>query len=552
MNRIKSRQKHSQNINLLVLAIATLGATGALAQTAITPGAVMDSVRPELRGLPKPQLGKPETLPAEAPAPQLDPNAPRFTVTAFRIVGNKTIDSTALQALVADQVGKANNLFDLQKVTAAITEYYRKLGFPVARAVIPAQKVEAGVVQIEIIEGRFDRIQFKGNQRYFDAFLQPWTQPLIGQTVQIAPLEERMLTLGDLPGLSVRAVLQPGTDYGTTSVLTDVQEVAIDGQVSVNNHGRAEVGERRVDASVNFNNILHLGDQLRLLGTQSENELLKMGGFIYSLPVGIWGDRIAFSYTHVDYSIGGALADRGVNIVGRSELGSVSYTHPFLRSLKENRFGTLSVRSFHGTQGGGVSSNNDVLVPEAGLAWNKIYDNFDVAAGGLRMSSNGRRSSGGTNSKAHELKVDGEFSRLFRITNTWDARLAASGQWAPDALADSEKFSAGGPTSVRGYAPADVRGDSGGVFNAEARYHFQAGSMPAQLSLFADSGYVTSHYPATGTPAYQVISSYGVGLTFQPAKALTAELIAAAPASTLSPSDKHKTARLWFNLTAAF
>src|SRR5690606_14670082 len=106
-----------------------------------------------------------------------------------------------LEELVRPFVGGSYNLAGLSKVTDAITDYYRKQGFAVARAVVPAQKIENGVVTLEVIEGRVGKIGARGNERYSEQFLQRWGSPLLGRVVRVDELEERLLIIDDLPGL---------------------------------------------------------------------------------------------------------------------------------------------------------------------------------------------------------------------------------------------------------------------------------------------------------------------------------------------------------------
>jgi hemolysin activation/secretion protein len=491
-------------------------------------------------------------LPAAPDAQSLDPNAPRMQVSGFRIVGNQTVDTATLQALVDDQAGKAYNLFELNKLARRITDHYQGQGYPVARAVIPAQKISSGVVTIEVIEGKIDKFVFRGNDSYDAEFLARWGQPLVGEQVRIAPLEQRMLKINDLPGLEARAVLTPGAEYGTTTVDVSVEEDPVEGQVSINNYGREEVGEHRLDASVNLNNPFGIGDQLGFRGSYSQGGLIKMAGLNYSLPLNVDGTRLAINYTAVDYSIGGSLAALDIN--GETTLGGITVIHPFLRSPKENLFGTFNVRSFSGKQlmSDSPISKNSVVVMEAGMAWNRIDDRSNVTAAGLRVSSNFRDSREGERTDAQKFKIDGEISRLQRLGKTWDLKLAASAQWSPDTLADAEKFSLGGPTSVRGYPAADVRGDRGAFASIEVRYRTELGSVPSYLSLFTDGGYTARVHPGPGVSRSNTIGSAGFGVTLFPTKTLIAELAAAVPTGDLDPNDSRKNGRIWFNLTRTF
>lgn len=544
--------KPGLSTQLLVLTLGSFSAGGAAAQAVPTPGAVFETVRPTAPAIPAPKQEKSLTLPAPSDKLALDPNAPGSPVSGFRIVGNHAIDSTLLQGLVAAEAGKTLNLFQLYKVARIISDHYHSKGFPVARAVIPAQKIEGGVVTIEVIEGKVDKVVFRGNDSYSDEFLARWSEPLVGQQVQVTPLEERMLKIGDLPGLDARAVLTPGDEYGTTTVDVGVEENRVDGQVSVNNYGRREVGTHRIDASVNVNNPFGIGDQLGFRGSYSQGGLVKMAGINYSLPLNIEGTRLALNYTAVDYGIGGDLAALDIN--GKTTLGGISVMHPFLRSQNENLFGTFSVRSFSGEQltSDIPISKNSIRVMEAGLAWNRIDDRANITTAGLRVSSNFRDSRGGARTDAQKFKIDGEASHLQRLTKTWDLKLSASAQWSPDTLADAEQFSLGGPTSVRGYPAADVRGDRGAFASMEVRYRTALASMPSFVSVFADGGYTSRVNPGPGTPHSNSLGSAGVGLTVFPTKTMIAEVAAAIPTGKLDPSDPRKNGRIWFNLTKTF
>lgn len=549
---VRARDPQTSPSRLVVALLLASIAGGAAAQTTLTPGAVLETVRPPAPPPPAAQEG-PALLPAATEAmPSLDPDAPRFPVTAFRITGNAAIATETLDALLAPHAGKQYNLFELNKLLQELTAHYRSAGYPVARAVLPAQKVEGGVVLIEIIEGKVDRVRFTGNARYRDAFLAGWSEPLVGETVRLAVLEQRLLLIDDLPGLETRAVLSRGQQYGTTSVEVQVEERPVEGSITVNNHGRREVGEHRVDAAVNLNNPLRMGDQLGVRASVSEDELLKLYGVSYSLPLGTAGTRLAASYTKVEYRLTGDELDR-LELTGESELGSLVVSHPVLRSRSENLFATVGARTFHGKQlaFGQPLIDNDVTLAELGLAWNRLGDkNLSIA--GLRVSSNGRDSRDGTRDNAHRFKIDGEFTHLRQVAARWEAKLATAAVWSPDSLADAERFSLGGPSSVRGYPSASVLGDRGVFASVEARYRLAIADAPAHVSVFADAGRASRVHPADGTPRSVSLSSVGVGFSILPRKWLAAQIAAALPTGEVRDIDGHEHGRIWASLSATF
>jgi hemolysin activation/secretion protein len=312
------------------------------------------------------------------------------------------------------------------------------------------------------------------------------------------------------------------------------------------------VGEHRIDASVNLNNPLKIGDQLGIRSSISQRGLVKMLGLNYSLPVDVQGTRVASSYTAVNYGIGGELSSLGIE--GKSKLGSVSVVHPFLRSQQQNLFGTFGMRYFSGNQdvSGIAIADSSILVAEAGIAWNRVDKRFNVTAASLRLSDNFRSDVDGKRDTSSRFKLDGDVSHLRHLSKSWDLRLAGGAQWSSSALADSEKFSLGGPNSVRGYASADVRGDRGVFGSVEVRFRPGYISMPSYFSMFYDAGYTARRSPQAGSPKSNTIGSAGVGYTIYPTKWLAAEIAGAVPTTKLDPSDSRDSGRIWFNLTAAF
>src|SRR3989344_2795485 len=144
---------------VILLMLGSACAVDALAASIPTPGSVLNSVRPVESVIPPAQTES-IVVPPTVEGQTLDPNGARIHIAAFRIVGNDEIDSATLHGLIDAEAGKPHNLYELDKIARIITDYYRSKGYPVARAVIPAQKVEFGNVTIEVIEGRIDRSSF--------------------------------------------------------------------------------------------------------------------------------------------------------------------------------------------------------------------------------------------------------------------------------------------------------------------------------------------------------------------------------------------------------
>jgi hemolysin activation/secretion protein len=138
------------------------------------------------------------------------------------------------------------------------------------------------------------------------------------------------------------------------------------------------------------------------------------------------------------------------------------------------------------------------------------------------------------------------------MSESWGVKLDTAAMWSPDSLADSERFSLGGPSSVRGYPSASVLGDRGMFASVEGRYRTSIGDTPAYFSVFADGGYAARAHVAAGTADPVTLSSVGVGFSVMPTKWLIAQLIAAVPTGQIKDVDGHEKGRAWFSLTSTF
>jgi hemolysin activation/secretion protein len=100
----------------------------------------------------------------------LPPSAP-FLVKAIQLSGNAAFDTPTLHALIAEAEGKSLTLPQLGRVAARITDYYHSHGYPLGRAIIPAQTIKDGRVRIVIIEARYGQIALDNRSRVVDPLL---------------------------------------------------------------------------------------------------------------------------------------------------------------------------------------------------------------------------------------------------------------------------------------------------------------------------------------------------------------------------------------------
>lgn len=527
-----------------------LQAWAVAAEAPITPGSVQDILggeRPRQLSTP-PQV----LLPLPPPPSVHDPRARRFRVNAFAMSGNTVFRERQLKRLLERFVDLELNLNDLNKAADVISEFYHARGYTLARAVVPAQRVADGVVHIQIVEGRIGKLRFSGNRRISEAFLAARTQQLQpGMLVTTQSLERDLLLLNDIPGLSAKVVLEPGAEFGTTDAEVKLSERLFSGNVTMNNHGRRETGANKLEATLNLNSPFGWGDQLSLSGSATQQSLVRYWKAGYSLPLNSLGTRVTVSSSRAAYNVSGVLAALG--IAGEIRTDEIGVSHPFVRSRESNHTVNIGVRRNHLVQTalGVPLSDNRLSVLNLQYQINHIHEDSAYTNASFSVTSNFRQVRTATQQDAVPARFEGDVSHTSPFMERWDIYMRGNMVFSKSMLPDTEKFSLGGPGSVRAYRPSEVRGDSGYVATVELRRPFDVAGRMGMFRVTADAGEV--NYKRRGySDSRDRLRSAGVGAVFYPLQGLTASIdIAKAIGGGYAAADG-KNHRVWMNVSTSF
>ncbi|WP_271408488.1 ShlB/FhaC/HecB family hemolysin secretion/activation protein [Pseudomonas sp. Q1-7] len=485
----------------------------------------------ETLDLPAPVELEPKTRKPEQSAPgQAAEQGPRIRVESFRIGGNQLFDAQRLLALLDDLKGRDLSLAELNAAAGRIGAFYQEQGYALARAYLPPQEVEDGVVRIEVIEGRYGRIELRNGSRTRESVLrQPLSRLESGAAVQGDELERSLLLLSDLPGSRTSGTLRPGTRGGTTDLVVEAKPAPLlSGTLDANNFADDSTGEYRVGGSLNLNSPLRLGDQLslRLLSGDWRQRYYRAA---YQLPIGPWSTRIGLAHSRAYYHVI-RTPDRMdlLGLQGNAQVDSLFLTQPLVRSRAFNLNAQLQYeaktlrdditlfnargRKDIGLWSAGISGNNQDRLLGGGqtgfsLTWGhgrlRIEDAQERAQD--RYSAGKAGSFDKLNLNAVRLQHLGDRLQLFAQINA---------QWASGNLDSTEKLTIAGPFGVRAY-PTDSSGgtgDQGWQASAELRYDLSPGW---QLSAFIDQGAVTFNKRPWGRGGnHNHMAGTGVGATW--------------------------------------
>jgi hemolysin activation/secretion protein len=491
-----------------------------MAQTIPDAGQSLRSVEQAPPPLPERQtldLNLPDTPTTPAPA-----QGPLLTVKGFRLSGNRLFGDQDLQPLLVDLKDRTLSLGQLQEAARRITGYYREHGYLLARAYLPAQEIERGMVRIEVLEGRYGEVRINNTSRLRTAVAAaPLSTLKGGEPVRVDELERSLLLLNDLPGIAVRSTLKPGAAVGTSDLLVDVRPgVPISGAVDLDNYGNRYTGQYRLDGSLDVNDPMGLGDRLslRALATSEHQHYGRAG---YQLPVGSLGTQLGAAYSSMDYSLG---KDFDVlDAYGVAHITSIYATQPLVRrrafALSASlQFDDKRLKDNIDLYGSHVGKRDRVVT--ASLAGNSRDDFWGGGVNSFALAwSHGSLDIHGALNRDYDrltARTDGHFNkvnpsvvRLQKLTDRFSLYVQAQGQWADGNLDSSEKFSLGGVYGVRAYPEGEAAGDQGWLANLELRY---ALTSTWQLLALGDHGEARINHRAWSEGEnHRSLSAAGVG-----------------------------------------
>ncbi|MBO9535702.1 ShlB/FhaC/HecB family hemolysin secretion/activation protein [Herbaspirillum sp.] len=482
------------------------------------------------------QPGVPAAAPSNAPTLQIAPrseaglpaSAP-FEVKHLRITGNTAFATEILHALVADQEGQRLTLEQLNALAGRITAYYQNHGFPLARAIIPAQTISDGVVVIQVVEAHYGQVSLNNRSKVGDPVLNAILAPLQGgQAIAGNELDRTLLLLSDVPGVGLSASLKPGAAVGTSDLDIEANDnPAAPVSLALDNYGNRYVGRTRLSGNISLLNPLHHGDILSASLLTTGNGM-NYGRVSYDTLVSGSGTRVGAAYSYLRYKLGSELNALGAN--GTAGVASLWARQPLLRGKQANLYAQVQYdakRLRDHIDSGGVNTDRhlanwvlslngdlrDSLLAGGFSAWSLGWTNgrvvFDDAAAASADDATARTRGGFSKWNANVSRLQGLGQR-----DTLYVSLAA--QWADSNLDSAEKMTAGGPFSVRAYDIGAASGDTGYLGTVEWRHDL--GSPLAgqwQALAFIDSAYVKANRrPWSTAENSATLSGAGVGLNW--------------------------------------
>lgn len=433
---------------------------------------------------------------------------------------SEILSSAEITEITKKYEGRLVNIKDLYQALKEIDDLYLEKGFITAKAILPPQKIEDGVVYIKLVEAHFGQFLLEGNEHTHDSYFFKRLSQREGDLVSIKTLEQDIFYFNRTNDVQIRAELKPGSEFGLTDcVLKVIEPDNLQGTLFTDNEGTKVTGEYRLGFSFVNNSLSGNRDFLVISPLWAEGNLA--WSVSYNWPITTRGTRLGFTYSNNQSSVISGPFDMLDIRSDETDIG-LNLSHPL--RVKPN-FKLDGFASFYNKESGteflgNTLRQNQINSFSLGLALQTVdengfwYSRYEVTSG--------------------ESDINGDFLRFnlsaIRQQKLKNDRLLVcrmSGQLSGDKLLPStESFSLGGINTVRGCSAGTLSGDQG--YNVSLEYSFPFHSSDKWRGFyFIDHG---GSFPYKGNDENvteeDYLTSVGFGVNFTCSKYFSGKLIA--------------------------
>jgi hemolysin activation/secretion protein len=480
----------------------------------------------------------------------------KFNVFEFRVEGVKLLPAPDVEKAVYPFMGENKTLADVEKAREALEKVYHGQGFLTVLVTIPQQRVNEGVVRLQVTEAPVERLRVVDANFFSPQDMKDAVPELAeGRVPNFTDMQAELMAVNRNPDRRVSPVLRPGKTPGTVDVDLKVQDRRpFHGGVELNDRYSPDTTRSRLTATARWDNLWGKQHSIGVaVQTAPENtDESRVFSLNYAIPLR-GGDVMALYGVKTDSDVA---AVGTLNVVGRGTVLGLRYIKPLRSSEEFFQSASFGVDHKDFDQAvnliGSGGFNTPIRYMPFTLGWDGTWldDKRKTTRVGLAANFHVQGLVGSEQEFADKrykgrpsyLYLRGHLTQERNYDSGYSLKLRAQWQLAGQALISNEQFAIGGADTVRGYLESAALGERGLALSAEAlspnlfRLFSKADEPTTQWRAlaFVDAGQVRVIDPLIDEQDRFTLSSVGLGLRLTAANGLRGELVWAYPLKAIN------------------
>ena len=433
--------------------------------------------------------------------------APLFDILEFQVEGNSVLSVDAIERAVTPFLGEGKQMAVVEAARVALEKAYQGAGFLTVFVDVPEQRVDAGVVVLNVTEGRVARLKVSGSRYFSQGYIREKVAELAdGKVPNFNEVQRQLALVNRTEDRRVQPIMRAGVVPGTVETELKVEDkLPLAGSVEINNRAAADTKPLRLAASVRYENLFQLDHSIAFSFATApqdtaESRVLSIN---YTIP---GADQAAWVGYFIN-SDSNVAALGSVNVLGKGKTFGLRHVRPVTgvatedthsislgldyKDMKEDTRSGSNVIStplrylpfqfgYNGSVDHGARRQTLVSLQLA-VAFRPILQR-DVDCPGGTADQFACKRQGGDGGFA-TLRTDLRHSVPLGSASAGSLNLRLGGQMATGPVPSGEQYTIGGAETVRGYHEAEGAGDRGLLGSVEWR----SADLGARISRwFAD------------------------------------------------------------------
>lgn len=402
-------------------------------------------------------------------------------VKKINISGNTAIEKSEMEKFISPYQDREISFEELQKLRHDLTTLYISKGYINSGVIIPDQKLEEGVVNLQVIEGRLTGVEVTDNKYFRPSYISRRIFRAAGPPLNLNRIQLVLLKLQQNKAINrINAKLSPGIKPGEGILnvkLTENNPISMGLRFS--NDRPPSVGEKRAELSLEHINLTGHGDALYTKFGLTEG--MDDYDISYHYPINSRDTTLKLQYRKSDSTVIEGLF-QPLNIDSSSETIGIGFQHPL--KWEPNQEFNLSLIGEHRNNKtyllglpfsfslGAEDGKTRVSVIRFSQDWMK-RNALQVCA--AKSTFNFGITAYGATSNVYDVDSQffswqGQYQLVRRLGERGTQMIfKTNAQITKDQLLPLEKFSVGGANTVRGYRENLFVRDNGVISSLEFR-----------------------------------------------------------------------------------